>query len=88
MQMHTNKLSWIDNMQGGGEGWSQHFQSPEISKRTGLPHLKRINMPLKEIERYMSLASAQNYETCYSVLYKHKLKIESQIDEMHATFGI
>ncbi|NQX69892.1 hypothetical protein HQN90_27540 [Paenibacillus alba] len=42
-------------------------------------------MPLKEIERYMTLASAQNYESCYSVLQEHKLKVQSQMAEMHAT---
>jgi DNA-binding transcriptional MerR regulator len=52
-----------------------------------ITRLKRTHMPLKEIERYMTLASAQNYESCYSVLNEHKLKIESQLAENARYFG-
>ncbi len=45
-------------------------------------------MPLKEIERYMTMASDQKYASCYSVLCEHKLRIESELAEMNATLEI
>ncbi|WP_176707774.1 oxidoreductase [Bacillus sp. FJAT-26390] len=53
-----------------------------------ISHLKRTGMPLKEIEHYMTLASAQNYENCYNLLYEHKLNIESQMVAMRATLDV
>ncbi|MBP2660117.1 MAG: hypothetical protein H6Q69_3149 [Firmicutes bacterium] len=53
-----------------------------------ITHLKRTNMTLKEIEVLMSKVSTENYANCYSILCDHKLKIESQIEEMNATLGI
>ncbi|WP_379128964.1 hypothetical protein [Paenibacillus sp. sgz500958] len=35
--------------------------------------LRRTHMPIKENKRYISLASLQNYESCYDVLHQHKL---------------
>jgi hypothetical protein len=45
-------------------------------------------MTLKEIEVLMSKVSTENYANCYSILCEHKLKIESQIEEMNATLEI
>jgi DNA-binding transcriptional MerR regulator len=53
-----------------------------------ITHLKRTNMTLKEIDVLMIKVSAENYANCYSILCNHKLKIESQIEEMNATLGV
>ncbi|MFF2014553.1 MerR family transcriptional regulator [Paenibacillus sp. NPDC058177] len=47
--------------------------------------LKRTEMPLKEIQRYMNLVDEQNLESCYVMLEDHKQNIESQIEERHET---
>jgi DNA-binding transcriptional MerR regulator len=70
------------------ENGQREYNKLDLDRFIFITHLKRTHMPLKEIERYMTWASAQNYESCYSVLYEHKLKIESQMAEMHATLGI
>ncbi|WP_171647230.1 MerR family transcriptional regulator [Paenibacillus phytorum] len=67
------------------ENGQKEYDKLHLDRFVFITHLKRTNMPLKEIERYMTLASARNYESCYSVLNEHKLKIESQMAEMHTT---
>lgn len=67
------------------ENGQKEYGKLHLDRFVFISHLKRTNMPLKEIERYLTLATARNYESCYSVLSEHKLKIESQIAEMHAT---
>jgi DNA-binding transcriptional MerR regulator len=53
-----------------------------------ITHLKRTNMTLKEIKVFMSKVSTENYSNCYSILYEHKLKVESQIKDINATLKI
>ncbi|OPH50501.1 hypothetical protein BC351_07540 [Paenibacillus ferrarius] len=67
------------------ENGQKEYDKLHLDRFIFITHLKRTHMPLKEIERYMTLASAQNYESCYSVLQEHKLKVESQMTEMQAT---
>jgi DNA-binding transcriptional MerR regulator len=71
------------------------FSIAEISKRTGLSYdtiryYEKIGLlpPAKRKENGQREYDAQNYESCYSVLYEHKLNIESQMAEVHATLGI
>jgi DNA-binding transcriptional MerR regulator len=67
------------------ENGQKEYDKLDLDRFIFITHLKRTNMPLKEIERYMTLAYTQNYESCYSILNEHKLKIELQMVEMHAT---
>ncbi|MCL6458067.1 MAG: MerR family transcriptional regulator [Gorillibacterium sp.] len=70
------------------ENGQREYDKLDLDRFTFVTHLKRTHMPLKEIERYMVFSSEQNYEGCYNVLYEQKLKIESEMAEMHATLGI
>jgi DNA-binding transcriptional MerR regulator len=67
------------------ENGQKEYEKLHLDRSIFITQLKRTHMPLKEIERYLTLASAQKYESCYSVLNEHKLNIESQMAEMHAT---
>jgi DNA-binding transcriptional MerR regulator len=67
------------------ENGHKEYDKLHLDRFNFISRLKQTHMPLKEIKRYLALASAQNYESCYSVLNEQKLNIESQIAEMHAT---
>jgi DNA-binding transcriptional MerR regulator len=62
-------------------GRREYIQS-DLDRFMFVAYLKRANMPLKEIERYIMFYNAQNYEGCYNVLQDHKVKIEAQISDM------
>lgn len=70
------------------ENGQKEYEQQHLDRFIFITHLKRTHMPLKEIKKYLILAFSQDYENCYSVLYEHKLKIESQIAEMEATLEI
>ncbi|MRN55044.1 MerR family transcriptional regulator [Paenibacillus sp. LC-T2] len=61
------------------ENGQLEYEKSDLDRLIFITHLKKTNMPLKEIERYMTWASDQNYVSCYNVLYEHKLKIETQM---------
>ncbi|NQX63657.1 MerR family transcriptional regulator [Paenibacillus qinlingensis] len=61
------------------ENGQREYGTIHLERLVFISHLKRTGMPLSEIKHYMSLATVQNYEKCYDVLYKHKLEIESQM---------
>lgn len=61
----------------------REYEKLDVDRLIFITHLKRTFMPLKEIERYMSLASSGNFENCFRVLSEHKLKVEAQIAEMN-----
>jgi DNA-binding transcriptional MerR regulator len=67
------------------ENGHKEYDKLHLDRFNFISRLKQTHMPLKEIKRYLALASAHNYESCYSVLNEQKLNIESQIAEMHAT---
>ncbi len=67
------------------ENGQLEYEKSDLDRLIFITHLKKTNMPLKEIERYMTWASDQNYVSCYSVLYEHKLKIEAQMKEIQTT---
>jgi DNA-binding transcriptional MerR regulator len=61
------------------------YSKLDLDRFIFITHLKRTHMPLKDIERYMAMATEQQYESCYEVLHEHKHKIEEQLAEMQAT---
>ncbi|MBW7454528.1 MerR family transcriptional regulator [Paenibacillus sepulcri] len=66
----------------------REYDKRDLDRFIFITHLKRTHMPLKEIERYMTMASDQKYSSCYSVLCEHKLRIESELADMNATLEI
>lgn len=66
----------------------REYDQEDLSRIIFVTKLKRTNMPLKEIERYMSLASAHDYVSCYRMLNEHKRQIESQIGEMQEALSV
>lgn len=66
----------------------REYDKEDLSRIIFVTKLKRTNMPLKEIEKYMTLASAHDYESCYRILNEHKRQIESQINEMQEALSV
>ncbi|WP_052350653.1 MerR family transcriptional regulator [Paenibacillus gorillae] len=50
--------------------------------------LKRTDMPLKEIQRYMNSVNKQESENCYEILKEHRRSIESQMNVINETLKI
>jgi len=61
------------------------FQKLDVERLVFINCLKRTDMPLKEIHRYMTLINEQDLDSCYAILNKHKQHIESQIAETNET---
>ncbi|WP_248761174.1 MerR family transcriptional regulator [Paenibacillus sp. ATY16] len=70
------------------ENGQREYGTVHLERLNFITRIKRTGMPLREIKRYMSLATAKNYESCYDVLYKHKHEIESQMVEIKATLEL
>lgn len=62
-------------------GRREYIQS-DLDRFMFVAFLKRANMPLKDIERYIMFYNAHNYESCYNVLKDHKIKIEADVSDM------
>ncbi|MFC4807898.1 MerR family transcriptional regulator [Paenibacillus sp. GCM10023250] len=60
----------------------REYSQADLDCFTFVAFLKRANMPLKEIERYIMFYNAQNYKGCITVLQDHKIMIEEQIADM------
>ncbi|MBO7744391.1 MerR family transcriptional regulator [Paenibacillus sp. MWE-103] len=58
------------------------YSQSDLDCFTFVAFLKRANMPLKEIERYIMFYHAQNYKGCMTVLQDHRIMIEDQIADM------
>lgn len=69
----------LPRRKGNGQ---REYSSGDLERFTFITHLKRTQMPLKEIDRYIQFYMDQDYENCYEVLHKHKLEIEAQMAEM------
>jgi DNA-binding transcriptional MerR regulator len=69
------------------ENGQREYDKLDLDRFTFVTHLKRTNMPLKEIERYLTCSAAKDFEGCYRVLYEHKLHIEEQMEDMTAALG-
>ncbi|NBD23197.1 MerR family transcriptional regulator [Paenibacillus glycinis] len=61
------------------------YDKSDLERFVFITRLKRTQMPLKEIERYMKLAAAKELEGCSRMLVEHKRHIESQMAEMSET---
>ncbi|MDU0201808.1 MerR family transcriptional regulator [Paenibacillus sp. MAH-36] len=66
----------------------REYDQEDLSRIIFVTKLKRTNMPLKEIERYMTLAANHEYESCYRILKEHQLKIEAHINEMQEALSV
>lgn len=64
------------------ENGRRAYSTSDLQRYMFITHLKRAQMPLKDIERYISLSNEQNYEGCYQVLEEHRLRVEGLIAEM------
>ncbi|MBA2941149.1 MerR family transcriptional regulator [Paenibacillus sp. CGMCC 1.16610] len=60
----------------------REYTSGDLERFIFITHLKRTQMPLKEIDRYIQFYMDQDYEGCFQVLQKHKEDIEVQMAEM------
>ncbi|NBD24540.1 MerR family transcriptional regulator [Paenibacillus glycinis] len=70
------------------ENGHRAYSKSDLARFTFVKHLKRTQMPLKEIERYIRFYNEENYEACYRVLQEHKLSIERQIAELTGSLGM
>lgn len=66
----------------------REYTQTDLDCFTFVAFLKRANMPLKEIERYIMFYHAQNYKGCYNVLQEHKVMIEEQISDMQTALEL
>jgi DNA-binding transcriptional MerR regulator len=69
----------LPNRKGNGQ---REYTSSDLERFIFITQLKRTQMPLKEIDRYIQFYIDQDYERCYQVLDKHKVEIEEQMAEM------
>ncbi|WP_269433128.1 MerR family DNA-binding protein [Paenibacillus sp. E194] len=51
-------------------------------------HLKRTQMPLKNIQEYMKYSLDKNDEACKRILEEHKKQITKQVTELQDTLDI
>ncbi|WEG14477.1 MerR family transcriptional regulator [Pullulanibacillus sp. KACC 23026] len=66
----------------------REYSEVHLERLLFIRHLKRTQMPLKEIERYLTLASERNYKSCFDILHEQKHKIELQIKELQETLDV
>lgn len=64
------------------------YSQSDLARYMFVTHLKRTQMPLKEIERYIRFYNERRYEQCYAVLAGHKLEVERQIAELTVSLGM
>ncbi|WP_308858091.1 oxidoreductase [Paenibacillus sp. R14(2021)] len=81
---YYEKIGLMPPAKRTGNGQREYDQLA-LNRFTFIARLKRTHMPLKDIERYLTLAAAQNYEACYTILHKHKQEIEAQAEDINAT---
>lgn len=84
---YYEKIGLIPTIRRSKNG-QREYDKEDLSRIIFVTKLKRTNMPLKEIERYMTLASAHDYESCYRILNEHKRQIESQINDMQEALSV
>ncbi|MBM7564978.1 MerR family transcriptional regulator [Paenibacillus sacheonensis] len=70
------------------ENGHRAYSKSDLARFTFVTHLKRTQMPLKEIEQYIRYYNEGNIEACYRVLHEHKGSIERQIAELTDSLGI
>ncbi|WP_274648457.1 MerR family transcriptional regulator [Paenibacillus humicola] len=78
---YYERIGLLPEVRRKNNGHREYTQS-DLDCFTFVAFLKRANMPLKEIERYIMFYKAENYEGCYNVLQEHKIMIEAQISDM------
>jgi DNA-binding transcriptional MerR regulator len=84
---YYEKIGLIPTIRRSKNG-QREYDKEDLSRIIFVTKLKRTNMPLKEIESYMTLASAHDYESCYRILNEHKRQIESQINDMQEALSV
>jgi DNA-binding transcriptional MerR regulator len=67
---------------GRKENGQREYTKQALARFIFVSQLKRTHMPLKTIEQYIMLYASQDFEACYQVLYEHKLRIQSQIEDL------
>ena len=80
---YYEKIGLLPAARRGSSGQREYGRN-DLDRFIFVTHLKKTNMPLKEIERYMTCSAGQDFEGCYKVLHDHKLSIESQMADMQA----
>lgn len=78
---YYEKIGILPSPRRKGNG-QREYTSGDLERFIFITHLKRTQMPLKEIDRYIQFYIDQDYENCYEVLHKHKVEIEEQMAEM------
>ncbi|MFC4808620.1 MerR family transcriptional regulator [Paenibacillus sp. GCM10023250] len=70
------------------ENGQRAFDQLDLERFIFIVHLKRTNMPLKEIQRYMDLIDVQDFDSCYAILTEHKQNVIQQIQESNETLDV
>ncbi|CAI6037739.1 MerR family transcriptional regulator [Cohnella sp. JJ-181] len=70
------------------ENGHRAYSKSDLARFTFITQLKRTQMPLKEIERYIRYYNEGDFEACYRTLHAHKLGIERQLAELHDILGV
>ncbi|WP_281273415.1 MerR family transcriptional regulator [Cohnella lupini] len=66
----------------------REYTQGDLQRFVFVSQLKRTDMPLREIERYIDFYTTNNYEGCYRVLNEHKSHIQTKMADMAATLDI
>ncbi|MZQ86789.1 MerR family transcriptional regulator [Paenibacillus sp. 5J-6] len=78
---YYEKIGILPSPHRKGNG-QREYTSGDLERFIFITQLKRTQMPLKEIDRYIQFYIDQDYESCYQVLHTHKVEIEEQMAEM------
>ncbi|GGA29505.1 MerR family transcriptional regulator [Paenibacillus physcomitrellae] len=66
----------------------REYSRSDYDRLVFVTRLKRTQMPLKEIERYMAAVASRDYEACYHALIEHKNLLAEQQAEINATLEL
>nr|WP_238552970.1 MerR family transcriptional regulator [Paenibacillus alvei] len=70
------------------KGENRQYVQLDIDRILFINHLKRTQMPLKNIQEYMKCSLDKNDEACKRILEEHKKQITEQVTELQDTLDI
>ncbi|MED1093170.1 MerR family transcriptional regulator [Bacillus paramycoides] len=84
---YYEKISLLPPAKRNEDNNRQYVQL-DIERILFINHLKRTQMPLNKIQKYMKFSLAKNDEACKAILEEHKNQITIQVTNLQATLDI
>ena len=77
---YYEKIGLIPIPVKNNRGYKEYTDS-DVQYINFIIYLKRTEMPLSEIKKYIDFYNQKNFEACFQLLNKHASTIEKQIEE-------